>query len=84
MHGSLESGWELAVYAAIAVVLLLLGTFRLEGILARKKRKKGPQLVVGRRLQHPGKRLMDPHGRGTSKTPASIERSMRRRPRVIP
>lgn len=71
MDGIPMSGWEMAVYAAIAVVLLVMGTFRLDEALVRKKpTKDGPRLVAGRQFQHPGTRLMDPHGRGSTKGPA--------------
>lgn len=86
MHALTGSGWTIAVFAAVAVMLLVVGVFRLDEVLARKKRRrKGPQLVTGRRLQQPGGRLADPHGGGRMRPPVSIRQgAARRRPRVIP
>lgn len=70
-------GWEMVVCMAVAAVLLVLGTLR----LARKKRAKGPQLVV-RRPQHSQERVTDARGRGVSHT-RSMGRSAGRGPRVV-
>lgn len=85
MQGSTFSGWQMIVFAAIAVVLLVAGTFRLDEVLARKKKRKtGPQLVPGRRFQQPGARIVDPHGQGSARPPMSVRSGSGRRPRVIP
>lgn len=84
MRGFLESGWVIAMYTAIAVALLLLGTFHLEKVLANRKRKMGPQLVKSRRTQASAGRRMDAQGRGTSRGRVSMGRSTRQGPRLVP
>ena len=78
MSGAPIAGWEMTVFAAIAVALLVMGTFRLDEVLVRRKRAKdGQQLAAGRYFQQPGARLMDPHGRGSAKAPATRRVSAR-------
>lgn len=75
-------GWQMAVYVGVVLVLLLLGRFKLDELLVKRKQKKGPQLVKRRSLQHPDGRLTDPHGHQASSAP-TMERRARRGPTVV-
>jgi hypothetical protein len=82
MHSHADSGWAMAIYAAVVALLLVIGVFRLDGVLARRKKGRGRQMPARRRFQDPDSRLMDPHGNGSSRGPAHARR--RPRQRVIP
>ena len=73
MNGTPISGLEMTVFAAIAVALLVMGTFRswMKCWSEGNGRRIGQQLAAGRYFQQPGARLMDPHGRGSTKGPAT-------------
>jgi hypothetical protein len=77
MHPS--SGTAIAVYAAAVVVLLVVWTFRLDELLVRRRKPKGPQVPEGQHFHTPNSRLMDPHSGGSATGPAKP----RPRPRVI-
>jgi len=84
MHQGSSFEWAIVIYAAAAVVLLVVGTFRLDEVLARRKRSRVPHLVAGRHFQHPNARLTDPHGGGSASGPASVGHRPQSRPRIMP
>ena len=70
-------GWQMAAYAAMVVAVLVLGSLRLNAVLARRKRNRGPQLVIRPRPERPEGRLMNAQSRDISNAP-SMEARVRR------